>query len=357
MSAQNQQKQVSFFEFWPAWIMYFPVVVQWILLSLYYRSLTLPFLANPSLKLSGMVGVSKTDLMQQASGDAARVILPWITHRVVTGNPAGQAASCIAAAAEAGIELPFACKPNIGCRGVGVKRVENAAQLEAIIAAYPADAELICQKMASWEPEVGIFYVRHPDTGKIEIPSMTTKYLPKVTGDGKQTLGQLIANDPRAGQLLFLYEARHKDRWNEVLPEGEVFRLVFSASHSKGAVFTDAREDVTPALTARIDQIMQGIPDFYYGRLDVKYRDMESLKKGETLEVVEINGASAESIHIWDKDAKFMEAIRALMWQYRTLFRLGAWHRDHGGTPPTIKQFLDGWLTERRLSRQYPLTD
>ena len=47
------------FEFWPSWVMYFPVAVQWIALSLHYRSITLPFLANPSLRLSGMVGVPK----------------------------------------------------------------------------------------------------------------------------------------------------------------------------------------------------------------------------------------------------------------------------------------------------------
>ncbi len=358
MSEQTQRTHVtSFFEFWPGWVMYFPVAFQWIILALRYRSLTLPFLANPSLHLSGMVGVPKTALMDQATDKAAKVILPWVQHNVNNATPTQQAETCIAKAAKDGIKLPFACKPDIGCRGAGVKLVETENQLAQIIESYPPGATLLCQKLASYEPEAGIFYVKDPHTGTCKIPSMTTKILPRVTGDGIQTLGQLIEGDPRAGKLKFLYQERHQDRWNDVPKENETIRLVFSASHSKGAIFTDAREHITSSLIHAIDEIMQGLPDFYYGRLDVKFKDLESLKEGKHLEVVEINGASAESIHIWDKNAKLSDAVKALLWQYRTLFRIGAYHRARGKTPPTLRDFLRGWRLERHLTRHYPLTD
>jgi len=337
--------------------MYFPVVLQWIVLSVRYRSMTLPFLANPSLHLSGMVGMAKTDLMNQATGKAAEAILPWIKFDVNKQDPQNQTQHCIDMAAEHGITMPFASKPDIGCRGVGVKLVETAEQMEQIIASYPVGATLLCQKLASYEAEAGIFYVKNPQTGQCDIPSMTIKTLPRVVGDGVHTLGQLIEQDPRAGKLKFLYEARHESGWDRIPEDGEAVRLVFSASHSKGAIFTDARAHVTPALTKAIDEIMQGLPNFYYGRLDVKFKDLESLKKGRTLEVVEINGASSESIHIWDKDTKFKDAIKALLWQYQTLFRIGAHHRKHGRTPPTLKEFFQSWRIERNLTRHYPLTD
>ncbi len=350
-------RSTSFFEFWPSWIMYFPVGLQWISLALRYRSLTLPFLANPSLHLSGMVGVPKTDLMNQATGKAADVILPWVAFNVDETPAVDQAKRLIDLAAEKDITLPFAGKPDIGCRGVGVKLVETAEQMENIIASYPAGATLLCQKLASYEAEVGIFYVKNPQTEECIIPSMTIKTLPRVVGDGVHTLGQLIEQDPRAGQLKFLYEARHKDNWNRVLTKGETIRLVFSASHSKGAIFTDARDHVTPALMQEINEIMRGFPNFYYGRLDVKFKDLESLKEGRNLEIVEINGASAESIHIWDKDTKFGDAIKALLWQYRTLYQIGSYHRDHGKIPPSLKDFFQSWKLERHLTRHYPLTD
>lgn len=350
-------RSTSFFEFWPAWIMYGPVGVQWIILALRYRSLTLPFLANPSLRLSGMVGVGKSELMSQASGRSAQAILPWIELIVDSTAPKAQADDGIRNAAEKGIALPFVCKPDIGCRGVGVKLVKTKAQFIQIIESYPERAKLICQKLASYEPEAGIFYVKDPETGESEIVSLCIKLLPRVVGDGISTLGQLIENDTRAGRLRHQYYNRHKDAWDTIPEEGIAVRLVFSASHSKGAIFTDACQHITPELTRAVTDIMQDLPDFYYGRLDVKYENLDALKAGHNLEIVEINGASAETAHIWDENTKFTDAIKALLWQYRTLFRIGAYHRAKGKKAPSLSDFLRGWKIERALTKHYPLTD
>lgn len=352
-----KKRNVSFFEFWPAWVMYFPAGVQWLFLSVWYRSFTLPFLANPFLTLSGMVGVPKSELMAQATGLCRDTILPWIRHTVDDRSPHTQAMECVRQAARQGIDFPFVCKPDIGCRGIGVKLVRDVEQLSKIIQCYPSGAALICQKLASWEAEVGIFYVKNPATQQAEITSLTFKHIPKVTGDGIRTLGQLVQKDERAGLLQHLYYKRHEARWNDIPSKGEVVSLVFSAAHSKGAVFLDAREHITPQLTKAVSDIMAGLPDFYYGRLDVKYSSLENLKAGKTLEIVEINGASAESIHVWDKDAKFFEAICTLLWQYRILFRIGAYHRKRGMKPPTLRTFLKHWRLEKNLSKHYPLTD
>lgn len=354
----SRERSLSFFEFWPAWLMYIPVGLQWLALSLRYRSLTVPFLANPSLTLSGMVGVPKSELMKQAKGVCAQTILPWIVVQVdAKETPRHQALTCISKAEKQGIYLPFVCKPDIGCRGVGVKYVETLEQLAEIITSYPPDAPLLCQKLASWEPEVGIFYVKNPATGESRIVSMASKSLPKVIGDGQRTLKELIANSPRAGRLKHLYYERHKETWDSIPKKDEVVRLVFSASHSKGAIFRDACQAITPALTQAISTIMHDLPDFYYGRLDVKFSDLDSLKQGQNLEIVEINAASSEALHIWDKDARLLEAIQTLLWQYRMLFKIGAYHRHQGKKPPKLRTFIQHWLKERRLSKYYPLTD
>lgn len=355
-SSASGDKPTSLFEFWPTWVMYGPVALQWIWLSLRHRSLTLPLLANPGLPLAGMVGESKHALMNQARGECSQVILPWVYHRRDERDPTEQARQCIASASEAGFTLPLVCKPDIGCRGAGIRLVDSEQALADAISAYPQGAGLLCQQLASWEPEVGIFYVKDPLSGQGDVVSLTYKHSPTVIGDGIHTLQQLIARDPRAGSLTHLYEARNRADWNRVLETGERKRLVFSASHCRGAVFEDARADITPQLTARIHQIMSDLPDFYYGRLDVKFADIDALRAGHSLEIVEINGASAESIHIWDKDARLLEAIRTLMWQYRTLFTIGAYHRKQGLTPPGLRQLIRHWRLERRLTRHYPDT-
>ncbi|MEN1727227.1 MAG: D-alanine--D-alanine ligase [Pseudomonadota bacterium] len=347
----------SFFEFWPSWLMYLPVGVQWLLLAVRYRSMTVPFLANPELTLSGMVGVAKSELMSQATGAAQSAILPWVRYAMDDRPHDVQLDDCLALAEAKGISLPFVCKPDIGCRGAGLKYIADAQDLAAAMAHYPVGAAFLLQRLASHEPEVGIFYVRDPASGAYAIESLTYKYLPSVTGDGQQTLGELIEADERAGALKHLYFERFEARWNSVPAAGEAIALVFSASHSKGAIFHDVRHLITPALTETVHGMMQALPAFNYGRLDVKFPDLARLQRGEGLEVIEINGASAESLHIWDKDASFGEALRALLWQYRTLFRIGAHYRRKGHRPPSIGTLLRHWKLERELTRHYPLTD
>ena len=347
----------SRFEFWPTWLIYAPVVAQWLALALRHRSLTLPLLANPRLPLAGMVGVAKSTLMEQAVGACREAILPWTRYEATTDPAADQARTCLAQADAAGIELPCVCKPDIGCRGVGVKLVRSPAQLAAVIAAYPPGAALLCQRLSRWAPEAGIFFVREPGSGRGRVVSMTFKYTPVVTGDGRRTLGELVAADARAGPLQHLYRRRNARDWERVLAPGERHRLVFSASHCRGAVFRDARAYITPALERAVTALMAGLPEFHYGRLDVKFPDLDALQEGRGLEILEINGASAESIHIWDRDARLREAWATLLWQYRTLFRLGAAQRRRGHRPPGPVALWRHWQRERRLSRAYPDTD
>jgi hypothetical protein len=356
-SLDTPSKATSLFEFWPTWVMYGPVALQWLLLAFRYRSLTLPLLANPKLPLAGMVGESKHELMSQAKGECREALLPWIHHQRNNDAPLLQARHCIQQAKNAGFGLPFVCKPDVGCRGAGIKLVDSARVLADAIDAYPDGAALLCQQLASWEPEVGIFYVKNPHTNVGKVVSLTYKHSPSVLGDGIHTLQQLVARDHRAGSLQHLYESRHQLDWHRVLNKEERKRLVFSASHCRGAVFEDACVDITPELDARVERIMKDLPEFYYGRLDVKFADIESLRDGKSLEIVEINGASAESIHIWDKDARLIDAIKTLLWQYRTLFSLGAYHRKQGLRPPGIRQFIQHWRLEKRLTRHYPETD
>ncbi len=353
----KNQKATSFFEFWPTWLMYLPVVVQWLGLAIRHRSLTLPFIANPKLTLSGMVGVPKSELMQQADSNSARSILPWVLHTVDDSDSQTQAAQWVARLPAQDIDFPFVCKPDIGCRGSGVKLVQNIEQLVECIESYPQGSGLLAQKLSNWEPEVGIFFVRMPGQSEGRIVSLTQKHTPHVIGDGSSTLGELVGQDHRAKDLTRLYYQRHQSKWDQVLDKGEDYRLVFSASHCRGAVFSDVRTQVTPELTQRINEIMAGIPEFYYGRLDVKYSTMARLKAGLDLEIVEINGASAESIHIWDRNATLKDAVTTLLWQYRTLFNIGAQNRRLGYRTPGIKLFYQHWRKEVALAKHYPLTD
>ena len=356
-SLTHEGKSTSFFEFWPLWLMYIPVAVQWMFLSLRYRSLTLPLIANPAIPLSGMVGVSKSAVFDRAGDVARNWILPWQDYEVSSADEAQQAQAVLELLEQSGLGLPIVGKPSIGCRGVGVKLLKNARELEDYLAKIPAGSTIQFQRLADWEAEAGVFYVRHPDESVGTVTSLALKYMPYVVGDGRSTLGELIAADIRAGKLQHLYRDRHADRWDEVIEEGQPYRLIFAASHSRGAVFRDGNEYITDELSKSLDSILGDIPGFHYGRLDIKFRDLESLKAGKAFSIIEINGASSESIHIWDRKTALGDAVKTLMKQYRTLFRLGHANRKKGHRPPGIRALWDAWRYELQLVRQYPAND
>ena len=362
-------RSVSWFEFLPLWVFYLPVALQWLLLGLWYRSLSLPLIANPAMPLSGMIGAPKSSVFEAAGEEARRWILPWCRHRVAGpkgadgAGQADEAAEVRALLARHGLDFPLVVKPELGCRGVGVKLLQDADELAPALATYPAGAHILFQKLAPWEAEAGIFYVREPSTGVGKektggrITSITLKYTPYVTGDGRRTVAQLVAADPRAGRLQHLYQARNARHWGRVLGPGERHRLLFSASHCRGAVFRDARHLMGDGLQRTLDGIFADIPGLYYGRLDVKFKDIDSLRAGRDFVIIEVNGASAESINIWDRDAGFGEALATLLGQYRTLFRLGAANRRRGHKPPGLLSFLREWRREQALVRRYPPND
>ncbi len=353
----NDGSPVSFFEFWPAWLMYLPVAAQWLLLSLRYRSLTLPLIANPAIPLSGMVGVSKTEVFRRAGKVASAWILPWVEYRISNRPLPCQLSEVAELLVGAGLELPVVGKPSVGCRGAGVRLLHTEQDLQGYLGSYPEAATVHFQKLAPWEAEAGVFYVRHPRSRTGKITSLTFKYLPYVVGDGTSTLAELLARDPRAGRLQHLYRGRHESHWDKVIRQGQPYRLVFSASHCRGAVFRDGRHYVTDQLSKTLDRIFDDIPGFHYGRLDIKFQDLQSLRMGRNFAIIEINGASSEAIHIWDRNTGLKEAVTTLLTQYRTLFRLGHANRCLGHRPPGLRALWNAWRHESRLVNQYPAND
>ena len=195
---------------------------------------------------------------------------------------------------------------------------------------------------------------RLPPSGALRVPSMTLKVFPSVTGDGRTTLVELIDADPRARRLRAVYEQRHQEDLERVLDEGEVLPLVFAGNHCQGAVFLDGSGLVTDAVHRRVEEIVASMPEFYFGRLDVCFDDLDAFLAGSDLQVVEINAAGAEATHIWDATTTLAEAYAALFEQWRTLFAIGDANRQRGHRPMSVRRFLTDAIAYRRLARSYP---
>lgn len=365
MPPLNQDgRPLSFFEFWPMWAFYPPIALHAVWLMLRYRGLLLPTAANPSFPAGGFCGESKSAILDLLMRHAPAWTAPFVT--VQRPTPAQQAdgrslddetRAALALARGAGLSLPLVAKPDLGCRGVGVRLLRTVQDLRAYLAAFPPGAPFILQRHVALEGEAGIFYCRLPGEAQGRIVSITLKYFPYVHGDGRCTLRELILADPRAGRLPHLYLHRHAARLEEVPAPGEAIRLAFAGSHSRGAIFRDGTHLATPAMQARFEAIARSLPEFHFGRFDVRFEDFGALQRGEGFTIVELNGAGAESTHIWDRRTSLWKAWRDLMRQYEWLFRIGRANVDRGFRPMRLAQFLAAWRREKALTPLYPSTE
>lgn len=349
----TRERSISSFEFWPGWIFYTPVVLFWILLGLRHRSFTLPTAANPRVETGGLCGERKSTVLDQAGPEAAAWIAPYVVFRTGT-NDLERAQSALDSK---GLGLPLVVKPDIGCNGTGVRLVETVAALADSLAAFPRDTALVLQELVPFDGEAGIFYIREPGALTGHISSLTLKQAPILLGDGRSSLRELILADERSGQIPEIYMPRLTGRLDHVLAASERFRLVFAGNHCKGSIFSDGSSDITRALTARVDAIMRDIPDFHFGRMDVRFESQAALRAGDGFRIIEINGVGSEATHIWDRATRLRTAYLDQFRHYKIAFEIGAEMRRRGARPSSIRELFSYWRLQRRLMSSYPLND
>lgn len=344
------------------WAFYPPVLLYVLWLMLRFRGAMLPTVANPSFPGGGFYGESKAAILDLA----AQHIPEWVAPFIAVDRPADlddpqrqhdTLRKVLAELADKGLALPVVAKPDLGCRGAGVVLVKDEAALAAYLSSFPAGARLLLQKYVPFEGEAGIFYCRHPHAAQGRIISITLKYFPYVYGDGKRTLRELILADRRAGALSHLYLRRHAQRLDDIPPPGQAIRLAFAGSHSRGAIFRNGTHWVTPDMEQRFDAISQRLPEFYFGRYDIRFADFEAVRQGRDFTIVEVNGAGAESTHIWDRGTSIFKAWADLFTQYRLLFQIGRANRDRGFQALSVAEFRRWHQREKQLTPLYPPTD
>jgi hypothetical protein len=254
------------------------------------------------------------------------------------------------------LELPVVVKPDIGQRSNGVRPVYNTDDLAEYLTSCRSCTKLIFQKLVPYPNEAGIIYYRRPGEKEGHIPSITIKKFPVVVGDGRKTIRQLIREHPRARMMRQVFYRRHAGRLNHVLPEGQSFQLVFAGAHCQGSVFENGNHELTPELYRAIHNIASAIPEFYFGRFDLRFRSMEDLKRGSHFQIVEINGVGGEPTHIWDPDTTLVEAYDSMFRHFEVLYEIGAVNRDRGFDPLPLPQLMKDHFTYKRISKDYPLT-
>jgi len=340
-------------EFWPMWLFYPPVAINYLWLIVKYRGTMLPTISNPGIFSGGIVGESKIqtlrDLMNTSPEFTAEAEL-------ITGDFAeARLISLREICARRNISYPFILKPDLGQRGAGIKLIRSESQAEIYL--KETSAPLLVQRFAAGPHEVGIFYYRFPDEPRGRIFAITEKVFPFVTGDGKSTVAELIWRDNRARFMAEKYLQRLGARQDEVLAAGEMWSLVQSGNHAQGCIFRDGIRLNSPALEERIDDISKRVSGFYIGRYDVRFASVEDLYAGTNFQIIELNGAAAEATSIYDARNTLWSAYRTLFRQWDLVFAIGAENRRRGFVPMTISDCCRAWRGYSALAATYPAAD
>lgn len=348
---------ISFYEFWPAWKFYWPVVIAMCLLAVRFRGVTLPTIANPTFDVGGFIGESKNQILNHARHYIGNKVAPFVTYAHREGGIEVGLLKALKLLKDAGLSFPVVAKPDMACRGAGVQPIYNVDDLRRYIGLLHGDVDILLQTMISAEGEAGIFYVREPDQPKGRIISITLKYFPYVTGNGIDSLHRLIERDARASALTNIYLPRFAEQLTSIPAKGQRVRLAFAGNHSKGTIFRDGTDQVTPAMTAMFDQLSQQIPGFYFGRYDIRFDDFQRLRDGQDdFTILEINGSGAEATHIWDARVPLLKAWRDVIHQFYLAWKIGAINRSKGHKALSIYQVWKAWRREKQLTLHYPPT-
>ncbi len=337
--------RIRHWEFWPMWVFYPLLALNILWLGLRRGGLTAFTAVNPAMPLGGLLGESKSDILDGLAG-IGEALPAW--RRLPPGSPDGRLDALRRFLKDEDLNYPAVLKPDTGERGHGVAVARSEVDAAAFFEGTPGPA--LVQEYIAGE-EYGVFWARHPGRSDGHVFSITHKLRPTVTGDGQSTLERLILLDRRAVAIAPIYAKEHPDAATRTPAAGEIVELTEVGAHSRGTIFLDANDLHTPNLEQAMNEISTAYDGFDFGRFDVRVPSGEALQRGEGIRVLEVNGVTSEATHIYDRRYGFFAAHGILRRQWRMAFDLAEERIRGSGEPATVGEILRAVRAERRARR------
>ncbi|ULQ57861.1 hypothetical protein KJS94_06575 [Flavihumibacter rivuli] len=335
-------------EYWSFNTVYVPILPVWFLLCARARSFFFFSASNPTIDYGGFLMESKKAIYD---------IIPeeYYPKTIYFPLPCSPEA-VVEEVKQRGFNYPLIGKPDVGGRGRGVKKLANENELRVYAASSPLD--FLVQEYVPFAREVGIFYYRYPGSEMGHVTGVVQKEFLGVIGDGRSTIRQLLLLDKRFILQLPVLERMYGEGLEAILPNGEKKELVPYGNHARGAKFLDDSHLVDATFVRTIDGICKRIDGFYYGRLDIRYKDWTSLREGRDFSIIELNGAGSEPTHMYDPKHSLFFAWKEIIRHWFILFRVSRLNHKKGVPYLTFmegrKMFRDNTEFERKVAQMYP---
>jgi len=299
-------------EFWPMHVVYAPMYFYWFYLSAKARSFFFFSAANPARRNAGFAMEKKSD---------SYAYLPQNCYpKTIICQQETSAQILKMMLRDKEIDFPLIAKPDMGERGAGVKLIKSFEEL--VEYSKLSSTSFLVQQFIGYPNEVGIFYYRLPGSEYGQITGIVGKQFLSLRGDGKSNMETLIKNNSRYLLQLKTLRELYGIQLQEILPDGEEKVLMPYGNHSRGAKFIDLTFIINETLTRSIDNFCKHLPEFYFGRLDIKFSSWEELERGEKFSIIELNGAASEPTHMYDPKHSIFFAWKEIKKHWDLLYEI-----------------------------------
>lgn len=326
-------------EYWPQWVVYFPVNFYYAYLAIKARSLFFFSAANPGIETGGMFFESKWKIFE--------LIPKKYLPSTILIHPEDTEFDIVDKMALNEITYPIIAKPDRGERGWGVQKINSFDELKSYRQFVHVD--FVIQSYVDKPIELSVFYYRHPQSPRGIVTSITLKELLRITGDGTSSIETLIRQNNRAYLQEKKLKKNHKINFNQVLKKGESLELVPYGNHVLGAMFLNYTQLIDQQISSVFNDISLQIDGFYFGRYDLRCESLDDLKTGNNISIMELNGAGAEPAHIYDPAFSYIKAQVILARHFRMMYEAAIENRKTGTAFMSLKEYKH----MRRLEKQY----
>ena len=334
---------------WPGWLLYLPVRLGIVLLSLRHRRLTAFASANPALgRIGGFIGDSKSLLLRPFQRDSRCCPTLALSLEDTQEERIKEAAAFAACHG-----FPVVFKPEVAEDGAGLRFVHTQEQLERLVRS--AQEDFLLQKfIPGFEFEV--VWRRNPGKDDGRIMALLHKHDVTVRGDGEQTLEELIWLDEVAVSRANLFLRCHARDLNRVIPAGQKVTLNLTGSYGHGARCRHRADLTTVELEAAVTQFAKRFPGLHFARFDLRATSMEDLKAGRFI-VTEVGGCCHVSSLLRDESLRFSRSYAAVWGQLKACLEAGAYNLRQKVRPVPVEELMARWSQARGRHDEFAVSE
>ncbi len=337
-------QRIYYYEYWPFWIFYLPAFFYGLILGIKARSPLYFTSINRCMNFGGTFLSSKYGYLKYLPKE--NIPISCIVNRQMSLTEIMKQLKIHH------LDYPIIAKPDIGERGKSVSKIQNKRQLSQYFknASYQT---FILQEYIDYPIEIGVLYYRDTD-GKGNITSVGLKKFCTIQGDGQSTLGKLILKNPRVYKRKKQLETRFKNGWDTVLNRGEKILVEPIGNHNLGTTFLNGNHLYSDEMMQWIDHRASMIPNFDYGRFDLRISSWNSFKNNQGIKILEINGVNSEPIHIYSPNFGLINAYKEIFKHMRIIYRLSV-HQIKHYPPVSINSFVRGIIDFKNKKEHYKI--